>query len=72
MSAPDRSWPPAWGAALTGGDVDRETLYLALEAAAWPREHRTRRCGGSHMYPLRRNGTMSRRIPGGDGAVSIR
>ncbi len=38
MSAPDRSWPPAWAAALTGGDVDREALFLALEAAGWPRE----------------------------------
>ena len=37
MSAPARSWPPAWGAALAGGDVDREALYLALEAASWPR-----------------------------------
>jgi exodeoxyribonuclease V alpha subunit len=38
VSAPDRSWPPAWAAALTGGDVDRETLSLALEAASWPRD----------------------------------
>ena len=35
MSAPPRDWPPAWGAALTSGDVDREALYLALEAANW-------------------------------------
>jgi exodeoxyribonuclease V alpha subunit len=38
VSAPDRSWPPAWAAALTGSDVDRETLSLALEAAGWPRD----------------------------------
>jgi exodeoxyribonuclease V alpha subunit len=37
VSAPERSWPPVWGAALTGGDVDGEALYLALEAASWPR-----------------------------------
>ncbi|HSY39677.1 MAG TPA: AAA family ATPase [Polyangia bacterium] len=38
MSAPARSWPPAWGAALASGDVDGEALYLALEAASWPRD----------------------------------
>jgi exodeoxyribonuclease V alpha subunit len=37
VSAPERRWPPAWGAALAGGDVDGEALYLALEAASWPR-----------------------------------
>ena len=37
MSAPDRRWPPAWAAALAGGDVDAESLYLAIEAASWPR-----------------------------------
>jgi exodeoxyribonuclease V alpha subunit len=37
VSAPERRWPPAWGEALAGGDVDREALYLALEAASWPR-----------------------------------
>ncbi|HSY40518.1 MAG TPA: AAA family ATPase [Polyangia bacterium] len=38
MSAPERRWPPAWGEALAGGDVDGEALYLALEAACWPRD----------------------------------
>ena len=37
MSAPDRRWPAAWAEALAGGDVDAESLYLALEAASWPR-----------------------------------
>lgn len=37
MTVAPRSWPPAWAAALTGGDVDESTLYLALEAASWPR-----------------------------------
>ena len=37
MSAPERRWPPAWAEALAAGDVDREALYLALEAASWPR-----------------------------------
>ena len=38
MSPPLRRWPPAWGAALAGDDVDGEALYLALEAASWPRD----------------------------------
>ena len=38
MSPRERSWPPRWGAALAGDDVDREALYLALEAASWPRD----------------------------------
>jgi exodeoxyribonuclease V alpha subunit len=38
VSTPARSWPPDWGAALAGADVDREALYLALEAASWPRD----------------------------------
>ena len=38
MSAPARRWPPAWAAALADGDVDGEALYLALEAASWPRD----------------------------------
>jgi exodeoxyribonuclease V alpha subunit len=33
----ERRWPPAWAEALTAGDVDGEALYLALEAASWPR-----------------------------------
>ena len=37
MSPRERSWPPPWAAALAGDDVDREALYLALEAASWPR-----------------------------------
>jgi exodeoxyribonuclease V alpha subunit len=37
VSAPERRWPPEWGAALASGDVDGEALYLALEAASWPR-----------------------------------
>ena len=37
MSVAERSWPPAWAAALAGGDVDESALYLALEAASWPR-----------------------------------
>ena len=37
MSAPERRWPPAWAEALASGDVDGEALYLALEAASWPR-----------------------------------
>jgi len=37
VSAPDRRWPAAWAEALAGGDVDAESLYLALEAASWPR-----------------------------------
>ncbi len=37
MSAPERRWPPAWAEGLAGGDVDAEALYLALEAASWPR-----------------------------------
>jgi exodeoxyribonuclease V alpha subunit len=37
VSAPERRWPPTWAEALAGGDVDREALYLALEAASWPR-----------------------------------
>jgi exodeoxyribonuclease V alpha subunit len=34
----DRRWPPAWGAALAGPEVDEAALYLALEAASWPRD----------------------------------
>jgi exodeoxyribonuclease V alpha subunit len=37
VSAPERRWPPAWAEALAAGDVDGEALYLALEAASWPR-----------------------------------
>jgi exodeoxyribonuclease V alpha subunit len=37
VSAPERSWPPLWGTALASDDVDGESLYLALEAASWPR-----------------------------------
>jgi exodeoxyribonuclease V alpha subunit len=37
VSAPERRWPPAWAEALAGDDVDEEALYLALEAASWPR-----------------------------------
>ena len=37
MSAPAPRWPPAWAAGSRRGDVDREALYLALEAASWPR-----------------------------------
>jgi exodeoxyribonuclease V alpha subunit len=36
VSGPERRWPPAWAEALAG-DVDGEALYLALEAASWPR-----------------------------------
>ncbi len=33
----ERRWPPAWGVALAGPDTDEAALYLALEAASWPR-----------------------------------
>lgn len=40
MSTPgrDRRWPPAWGTFLVGPEVDEAALYLALEAASWPRD----------------------------------
>jgi exodeoxyribonuclease V alpha subunit len=34
----DRRWPPAWAGALAGPDTDEAALYLAIEAASWPRE----------------------------------
>jgi exodeoxyribonuclease V alpha subunit len=34
----DRRWPPPWGTELAGPEADEAALYLALEAASWPRD----------------------------------